>query len=132
MLFNTSFTIFNQYKDPESKKEKWIPTLFTKCLWTPKTETIPTNEGFKKVDMVNIFLDLHRLPKGKNFIEPKLYAKLPSSELEQYFTFNTMKDYVVKGDFQSELEPSNLAGRFVVQSALLYDYGLSHWEVIAK
>lgn len=132
MLHNTSVTIFNKYKNPDTKKEEWIPTVFEKCLWTPKTETLPTSEGFKKVNMVNIFINTKNIPKEKTYIEPEQYMKLPLSDLEQYFTFDPMKGYAFKGGLQGESAPLELAGKFTIQSALFYDYGLSHWEVVAK
>lgn len=129
MLENTPCTIFCYRKI--AGIESFVPVVIPMCLWTPKTETVPTANGFKKNNTFEIFIEHKKAPIGKTYIGANAYALLDDEEYTKYWTVNPLKDRILKGltDETDIAKIIRLDDCFTVQSVQFYEYGLKHWEI---
>lgn len=96
--WNQTVTVYNQYKDPQTKLIKWYRTVIPKCFWRYTEEKFIVNGT-----VVNANVTVCRIPKQDNYVERYLWEKLSNDEMANYFTLS-IGDMIVKGEVSDDID----------------------------
>jgi len=97
LIKNADITVYNKYYDLASDTYKYKRTVVKGVNWQGKRNGTVSEKGLLLADSTLIFVD-----KLENYISPKRFAKLQSTEREQFFTF-AVGDKIVKGEVEFEV-----------------------------
>ena len=97
LIKNADITVYNKYYDLASDTYKYKRTVVKGVNWQGKRNGTVSEKGLLLADSTLIFVD-----KLENYISPKRFAKLQSTEREQFFTF-AVGDKIVKGEVDFEV-----------------------------
>lgn len=90
--WDTTITVYNQYKDPVTALVTWYRTVLSNCFWK--------NTG-NKVTVGTVQLETNsticRIPKNDKFKERYLWEQLPGEDKEDFFTLSP-GDIIIKGE----------------------------------
>ena len=96
--WDTTLTVYNQYKDPQTRLVRWYRTVVTGCFW---------KYAGNKVTIAQVELNtsstLCRIPQKENFLERYLWEELSNDQKENYFTLSP-GDIIVKGEVTEEID----------------------------
>ena len=97
LIKNADITVYNKYYDLASDTYKYKRTVVKGVNWQGKRNGTVSDKGLLLADSTLIFID-----KLDNYVSPKKFAKLQSTEREQFFTF-APGDKIVKGEVEFEV-----------------------------
>lgn len=96
--WDTKLTIFNQYKDPQTKVVLWYKTNVSNCFW---------KYTGNKVTVAQVQLETNtticRIPKDDRFLERYLWEQLPNDQMSNFFTLSP-GDIIVKGNVEDTVD----------------------------
>ena len=116
--WDTTVTIYNKYKDPDTKRVSWYKTVLPACFWKyTKDKLTPNNSVNKTVDA------LCRIPKyvldgaivgraivgkaivgtGAVYLDRYLWEDVEPSEKSDYFTLG-IGDIIIKGYVSDDID----------------------------
>lgn len=139
MLDNTSATIFNKAIDYDSDAVTYHKTIIPTVHWEDGCSVSP-KKNHSKTRTAFICIDFSVSSKvGKSFVPPAEFAKLGTSERDQYWTL-ACDDLIIKGSVGDEIQPGGLQRWMAahpeaasISAVDTFDMGsLKHWEVYAK
>ena len=96
--WNQTITVYNQYKDPQTKVIKWYRTVIENCFWRYTQAKFIVNGT-----VVNANVTVCRIPKQENYRERYLWEQLSNDEMSNYFTL-TIGDLIVKGEVDDDID----------------------------
>ena len=112
--WDTSLTIYNQFKDPQTKVVHWYRNVVHKCFW---------KSTGNKVTIGQVELDtnstLCRIPKDDRFLERYVWEALPNDQMPKFFTLGP-GDIIVKGEVNDVIDETVKGSR---STDLLQKYG---------
>lgn len=96
--WDTTLTIYNQYKDPQTKLISWYRNVVTGCFW---------KYTGNKVTIAQVELETNtticRIPKDDRFLERYVWEALPNDQMSNHFTLSP-GDIIVKGEVEEEID----------------------------
>ena len=103
-MFTNTITLFNY----DEKEDIYYPTLIENVELQPKYKTKFNSSSAESKDTALLIVKYYIGTYGKTpylsqktYKTPKLWNKTPSAEKNNYFTFNTGRDFFIKGDYSS-------------------------------
>lgn len=95
--WDTTITIYNQYKDAVTKLTTWHKTVIENCFW---------KYTGSKVRIGNVELQTNtticRIPMNNKFLDRYVWEALPNDQKENAFTLSP-GDIIVKGEVDEEI-----------------------------
>lgn len=95
--WNSTITIYNQYKDPTTKVTKWYKTILSNCFWKRVGDKVVIDKSI--LDTSNLVC---RIPKNTKYVEPRKWVQLPNDRMPSKFTLQ-LNDIIVLGKCQDEI-----------------------------
>lgn len=96
--WDTTLTVYNQYKDPVTKLVTWQKAVLANCFW---------KYTGNKVTIADVELQTNtticRIPKDERFLERYRWEALPNDQREGFFTLSP-GDIIVKGEVEEEID----------------------------
>lgn len=103
--WDTTITVYNQYKDPLTGLIVWYNTTLSKCFW---------KSTGNKVTVGTVQLETNsticRIPKNDKFKERYLWEQLTNDTMKDYFTLSP-GDIIVKGDVSDTIDETTKGKR---------------------
>ncbi len=141
MLTNTAITLYNKYYNRDVGVEEWYRTVINAANWQGNIGVSSRDKGLATTDSVNIYIPMSADFGGKTYIRPNAFARLDSSDVQNYFTF-TPDDKIVKGVIDFEIDgikpntSAELEKRYDdvvnISSATIWDQGspsMQHYKI---
>lgn len=96
--WDTTLTIYNQYKDSQTRLTSWYKTVVPGCFWkyTGNKVTIGTVE-------LETNSTICRIPKNDKFLDRYLWEALPNDQMENFFTLSP-GDIIIKGEVDEDID----------------------------
>lgn len=96
MLPNADITIYNIYMNREKKAKEYRPTHIHDIHWHSEQKTVldPSTGNITSADQYKIRIYLESSTEGRQYIDAKLYRKLPISEVDKYWTVDNGSMFV--------------------------------------
>lgn len=96
--WDTTITVYNQYKDPLTGLVSWLNTTLSGCFWknTSNKVTVGTVE-------LETNSTICRIPKNDKFKERYLWEQLTNDTMKDYFTLSP-GDIIVKGEVTDKID----------------------------
>ncbi len=95
--WDSTITIYNQYKDPDTKAVYWYRTELSNCFW---------KRIGAKVQVGNAILDTSsivvRIPQNSDYLDFGEWKNLPKDSMRYYFTIQ-QNDIIVLGSCEDEI-----------------------------
>lgn len=96
--WDTTLTVYNQYKDAVTKLITWHRTVLTGCFW---------KYTGNKVTIADVELQTNtticRIPMNSKFLERYVWEALPNDQKGNFFTLSP-SDIIVKGEVTEEID----------------------------
>ena len=96
--WDTTITIYNQYKDAQTRLVHWYRTVVNGCFW---------KYTGNKVTIAQVELETNsticRIPKDSRFLERYMWENLTNDQKVNYFTLSP-SDIIVKGNVEEEID----------------------------
>lgn len=96
--WETTVTVYNKYKDPQTQLVRWYRTVITDCFWKLAGNTVQV--GDVMLDSKSIVC---RISKDDRFLEKQEWINKPNDERGNYFTV-AQGDIIVKGVCADEID----------------------------
>lgn len=100
---NTPATVFNAWKDPETGRTVYRPTVLRDVKWQGTRASGLTRTGISPGDAVasltTVLIWPSRLAsaQGRQYVEPKAYDRLGPAEVGRYWTLSDAEDRLARG-----------------------------------
>lgn len=141
-MFEDSITIFNQKYNSDIRDNEYIRTYLTGVNVEKNKAINVIKSGLENASSGMIYIPIDEIEtENKKYISPKNYQKLPTEELQNYYTLQT-GDLVVIGIIDYAIDNKDntitkLKNEFdaVFEIVTIDDKlkgGLPHWEVSLK
>ena len=96
--WDTTLTIYNQYKDAQTRLVHWYRTVVHGCFW---------KYTGNKITIAQVELATNsticRIPKDDRYMERYVWEALPNDQKGNYFTLSP-SDIIVKGEISEEID----------------------------
>ena len=96
--WDTTITVYNQYKDPITRLTTWHKTVIPNCFW---------KYTGNKITIGDVVLDTNtticRIPKDSRYLSRYLWEALPNDQKGNAFTL-TPGDIIVKGSIEEDID----------------------------
>ena len=96
--WDTTLTIYNQFKDPLTSLVTWYRTVLHGCFWKYTGNKVEVNDVTIETDNT-----ICRIPKDERFKERYLWEQLPNDQMSNFFTI-TPGDIIVKGEVEDVID----------------------------
>lgn len=96
--WDTTLTIYNQYKNPVTSLVTWYKTVVSGCFWKYTGNKITVGD-----------VELHtntticRIPKDSRFLPRYIWESLPNDQMANNFTLSP-GDIIVKGEVDEDID----------------------------
>ena len=90
--WDTTITIYNQYKDPLTANVSWFRNVVTGCFWKYTGNQVTVGDVELKTNTT-----ICRIPKDDRFRERYIWEALPNDQMGNYFTLSP-GDIIIKGE----------------------------------
>lgn len=90
--WDTTVTIFNKFKDPQTKLVIWYKTVVSGTFWKYIGEKVTIGKTTLETDN-----SICRIRKDDRFLEHYKWIDIPNDEMSDYFTLGK-GDIIVKGE----------------------------------
>lgn len=100
VLFTDTMTVYNYYRDPETRAESWLRSVVNGVQWSHNKSEVTTNGNAQSESKVeSITVDFRRGYGNKPYLPPTEFAKLAAEEVEKYWTLDAKsgQDVLVLG-----------------------------------
>lgn len=103
--WDTTITVYNQYKDPITKIISWYRTVINECFWkyTGNKVTVGSVE-------LQTNTTICRIPKDDRFLQRYEWEALPNDQMADHFTLSP-GDIIVKGEVTEEIDETQKGHR---------------------
>lgn len=103
--WDTTITVYNQYKDPITKIISWYRTVVNGCFWkyTGNKVTVGSVE-------LQTNTTICRIPKDDRFLQRYEWEALPNDQMADHFTLSP-GDIIVKGEVTEEIDETQKGHR---------------------
>lgn len=96
--WDTTLTIYNQFKDPQTSLVTWYRTTVEGCFWKYTGNQVTVGDVELKTNST-----ICRIPMDSRFKERYLWEALPNDEMGDYFTLSP-SDIIVKGVAEDDID----------------------------
>lgn len=97
MRTNADLTIYNYWYNPDTKKREYRGTKIEGIHWYTDQKTNVGDKGLVSADLYKIRIPNHaKVQAGRTYVEAKIYAFLPASEVDKHWTIDN-EDVFVRG-----------------------------------
>lgn len=96
--WDTTVTVFNQYKDPTTKIVVWYKTVINGTFWKYVGEKVKIGNTVLETNTI-----ICRIRKDDRFLEKYEWVKKPNDEMANYFTL-AKGDIIVKGEVDDVID----------------------------
>lgn len=96
--WDTQLTIYNQFKDPQTKVVQWYKTVVNNCFWKYTGNKVTVGQVELETNTT-----ICRIPKDERFLERYVWEALPNDQMGAYFTLSP-GDIIVKGNVEDEID----------------------------
>lgn len=103
--WDTTVTIYNKYKDPQTDVITWFRTVVPDCFWKHVGDNLIINDVTLKTSSI-----ICRIRENPKFKEKYLWVNLPNDEMSQYFTLG-VGDIIIKGEVTDTINEYNTGSR---------------------
>lgn len=90
--WDTTLTIYNKYKDPQTQLIRWYRKSVTNCFWKNVGDKVNINQVVLETNNI-----ICRIPEQENFREKYLWIAIPNDQMGNYFTLGP-GDIIIKGE----------------------------------
>ena len=90
--WDTTLTIYNQFKDPLTSLVTWYRTVLHGCFWKYTGNKVTVNDVSLETNTT-----ICRIPQDTRFKERYEWEQLPNDQMSNYFTL-TPGDIIIKGE----------------------------------
>lgn len=96
MLANADITLYSLYFNPDKQKKEYRPTQIRCVHWhtEQKTQLDPATGDVKSADLYKVRIYPESDTQNRQYIDAKLYRKLPVSEVDKYWTVDNGSVFV--------------------------------------
>lgn len=95
--WDTTVTIFNKFKDPQTKVVRWYKTVVTGAFWKYVGDKITIGQTVLETNNI-----ICRIRKDSRFLEKYQWEQKPNDQMSDYFTLGK-GDIIVKGEVDDEI-----------------------------
>ena len=96
--WDTTLTVYNQYKDPITRLITWTRTVINGCFWKYTGNKVTVGDVELQTNTT-----ICRIPKDDRFLERYLWEALPNDQKNNFFTLSPA-DIIVKGEVTEEID----------------------------
>lgn len=90
--WDTTVTVYNQFKDPITSLVSWYRTTLTGVFWKYTGNKVTVSDVTLETNTT-----ICRIPENEKFKERYLWEQLPNDQMENYFTLSP-GDIIIKGE----------------------------------
>lgn len=90
--WDTTITIYNKFKDPQTKIVIWYKTVVDNAFWKYVGDKITIGQTVLETNNI-----ICRIRKDAKFLEKYQWEKIPNDEMSNYFTLGK-GDIIVRGE----------------------------------
>lgn len=95
--WETTVTIFNQFKDPQTKVVTWYKTIVTGTFWDNISDKVMIGKTVLETNNI-----ICRIRKDSRFLEKFQWVQIPNDKMKEYFTL-AKGDIIVKGEVDDDI-----------------------------
>lgn len=95
--WETTITLYNKYKDPQTQIITWYRTVLNNCFWQHVGDKLIINDV-----ALNTSSTICRIPEQENFLVKSVWVNLPNDKMSNYFTLG-VGDIIVRGEVSDEI-----------------------------
>lgn len=96
--WDATLTIYNQYKDPQTKVVSWFKTVVNGCFWKYTGNKVTVGQVELETNTT-----ICRIPKDARFLERYVWEALPNDQMANHFTLSP-GDIIVKGEVEDTID----------------------------
>ena len=96
--WDTTITVFNQFKDPQTKVVRWYKTVINGAFWKYVGDKITVGKTVLETNNI-----ICRIRKDSRFLEKYQWLQKPNDEMENYFTL-AKGDIIIKGEVDEDID----------------------------
>lgn len=96
--WDTTLTIFNQFKDPQTKIVRWYKTVVDGAFWKYVGDKITIGKTVLETNNI-----ICRIRKDDRFLEKYEWVQKPNDEMSDYFTL-AKGDIIIKGAVDEDID----------------------------
>lgn len=96
--WDTTLTIFNQFKDPQTKVVRWYKTVVDGAFWKYVGDKITIGKTVLETNNI-----ICRIRKDDRFLEKYEWVQKPNDEMSDYFTL-AKGDIIIKGAVDEDID----------------------------
>lgn len=96
--WDTTLTIYNQFKDPQTKVVHWYRNVVTGCFWKYTGNKVTVGQVELETNTT-----ICRIPKDDRFLERYRWEALPNDQMSHFFTLSP-GDIIIKGEAEDEID----------------------------
>ena len=141
MRAETEATIYNQYRNPQTRIVQWWPTILRYVHWEAGKGANITTSGLASADGLFVMIPFAVDAGGKTYLPPSQYAALPPEQVSGHWTMTEGNDRIVKGAAENTATLTDIKAIvaadhcYTVTTVDIMDFGrkhMRHWEVYGK
>lgn len=95
--WDTTITIFNKFKDPQTKVVRWYKTVVTGAFWKYVGDKVTIGQTVLETNNI-----ICRIRKDSRFLEKYQWEQKPNDQMSNYFTLGN-GDIIVKGTVEDDI-----------------------------
>lgn len=95
--WDTTVTVFNKFKDPQTKVVRWYKTVVEGVFWKYVGDKITIGQTVLETNTI-----ICRIRKDERFLERYQWLQKPNDEMSNFFTLGK-GDIIVKGEVDDEI-----------------------------
>lgn len=95
--WETTVTIFNQFKDPQTKVVTWYKTIVTGTFWDNISDKVMIGKTVLETNNI-----ICRIRKDSRFLEKFQWVQIPNDKMKEYFTL-AKGDIIVRGEVDDDI-----------------------------
>ena len=96
--WDTTITVYNQYKDKQTRLVTWRKTVINNCFWKYTGNKVTIGDVELQTNTT-----ICRIPKDDRFLERYLWEALPNDQKDNFFTLSP-GDIIVKGEVDEDID----------------------------
>ncbi len=96
--WDTAITIYNQFKDPQTKVVRWYKTVLSGCFWKYTGNKVTVGQVELETNTT-----ICRIPKNDKFLDRYMWEALPNDQMSDFFTISP-GDIIIKGEVDDEID----------------------------
>ncbi len=96
--WDTTITIYNQYKDPQTRVVHWYKMVVNGCFWKYTGNKVTVGQVELATNST-----ICRIPKDDRYLERYVWESLPNDQMENHFTLSP-GDIIIKGEVDDEID----------------------------